>query len=152
MKNKILLTASLAITGMIVLGACAPAATPAEAPAAEAEAVLTLSGPATEISYTEEDLMGMAMTETEYTNKDGETTIYEGVAFADLLSEAGVNEFSSLTLTAVDDYSADVTAEELSGCSGCIVAFQEDGGLRAVMPDFSGKLQVKDLVSITINN
>jgi len=152
MRNKILLTASLAITGMIVLGACAPAAAPAEAPTAEAEAVLTLSGPATEISYTEEDLMGMPMTETDYTNKDGVTTIYEGVAFGDLLSEAGVNEFSSLTLTAVDDYSADVTAEELSGCSGCIVAFQEEGGLRAVMPDFSGKLQVKDLVSITINN
>ena len=112
---------------------------------------MTLSGPATEIFYTEEDLMGMPITETDYTNKDGETTTYQGIAFADLLSEAGVSEYTSLTLTASDGYSADVTGEELSGCGGCIVAFQEEEGLRAVMPDFSGKLQVKDLVSVMIN-
>lgn len=152
MKIKFLINVGFVLSSMLVLTACSQPAAPAEAPAAELETALTLSGPATEISYTEEDLMGMPMTETDYTNKDGETTTYQGVAFAHLLSEAGVSEYTSLTLTAADDYSAEVTAEEISGCSGCIIAFQEEGGLRAVMPDFSGKLQVKDLVSVTINN
>lgn len=142
------------ISGMILLAmlivSCAPQALPAVAEPVAAEAALTLSGPATGVSWTMEDLQGLPATETDYTNKDGETTTYTGVPISALLAEAGVESFKSLTLVAADEYSAEVTSEELAGCEKCIVAF-DNGSLRSVMPDLSGKLQVKDLVEIQIN-
>ncbi len=152
MRHKNLISASLFFANILLLAACVPTANPAETLEAVNETALTLSGSAAEVSYTEEDLRAMPQSQTDYTDKDGETTIYEGIAFADLLSESGMSDYTSLIMIAADDYSAEVTADELSSCSGCIVAFQKEGGLRAVMPDFSGKLQVKDLVAITINN
>ena len=97
-----------------------------------------------------EDLQGLPATEAEYTNKDGETTMYTGVAISALLAEVGIDSFNSLILVAADGYTAEVTADELAGCSNCIAAF-DDGSLRSVMPDLSSKLQVKDLVEIQIN-
>jgi hypothetical protein len=142
------------IAGFIIMAAlvvsCAPQAAPAAAEPAMAEAALKLTGPATEVSWTMEDLQAMPSTETEYTNKDGETTTYTGVAISALLSEAGVESFAGLTFVASDGYTAEVTADELTACPSCIVAF-DDGTLRTVMPDLSGKLQVKDLVEIQVN-
>jgi len=54
-------------------------------------------------------------------------------------------------MVASDGYSAEITYEELNPCNKCIIAFQENDGLLAVMPDFSSKLQVKDLIELQIN-
>lgn len=149
MKRNIFKLAGLTLLAALVVS-CAPQAAPAAVDSVAAEAALTLSGPATGVSWSMEDLQAFPATETEYTNKDGETTTFTGVAFSVLLAEAGIESFTSLTLVAADDYTADVTADELTGCANCIVAF-DNGSLRSVMPDFSGKLQVKDLVEIRIN-
>jgi hypothetical protein len=90
------------------------------------------------------------MVEAEYTNKDGDTTVYTGVALLDLLSEAGVAEYAAISLVSDDGYSADVTSEELSACSTCVVVLTDDGSLRSILPDFSSKVQVKGLVEIIV--
>ena len=149
MNKSIIKIAGLILMAVLVVS-CAPQAATAPAEPAAAEATLTLSGPATGVFWSMEDLQGLPATETEYTNKDGETTTYTGVAFSTLLAEAGVEDFISLTLVAADDYTADVTADELASCPTCIVAF-DNGSLRSVMPDLSSKLQVKDLIEIQIN-
>jgi len=149
MKKSLYVIASLVVLSALIVS-CAPKETPAEAEPVVAEAALTLSGPATQVSWSLGDLKGLETIETDYTNKDGETTTYTGVAFSTLLAEAGIDSFTSLTLVASDEYTADVTADELAGCPSCIVAFDEDS-LRSVMPDLSGKVNVKDLVEIRIN-
>ena len=46
-------------------------------------------------------------------------------------------------------YEASLTVEEALACANCIVAFDGEG-LRTVMPDMSGKLNVKDLIEISV--
>lgn len=108
------------------------------------EALLTVGSQ----EYTKSDLESLGTTSVDYTDKDGETTTYEGVLLSTLLEDAGVTG-DNITFTAADDYSAEASMEEIVGCSNCIVAFDGDS-LRTVMPDFSGKLQVKDLVVISV--
>jgi len=149
MNKSVIKIAGLILLAVLVVS-CTPQAAPAAVEPVAAEVALTLSGPATGVSWSMEDLQGLPATETEYTNKDGETTTYTGVAISALLAEVGIDSYNSLTLIAADGYSAEVTADELAGCPNCIVAF-DDGSLRSVMPDLSSKLQVKDLVEIQIN-
>ena len=101
------------------------------------------------MSWTASDLEAMTQVEAEYTNKDGETTTFNGVAFSDLFADAGVSDYTSVTLVASDGYEAEVTADELSACANCLVAV-DDGSFRSVMPDMSSKLQVKGLVEIKV--
>jgi len=100
--------------------------------------------------YSQSDLEGLGIVSIDYTNKDGETTSYNGVSLATLLKDAEVDEAdSTVTFTAADGYEAELDTNEALACSNCIVAF-DDNSLRTVMPDMSGKLQVKDLVSVNV--
>lgn len=148
--NKKVFLITVLLAGLL-LSACAT--TTAE-PAAEevvvaAEPVLTFSGSA-EAAWTADELNAMTQTDADYTDKEGNTTTYTGVLVSDLLAAAGVSDYTKLTLIASDEYSAEVTADELASCAACIVAFDEDGTLRSVMPDLSGKQNVKNLVEITV--
>ena len=134
MKKTSLLILIIVVMGLIT--SCAKAAD---------EPVLTVNG----IEYTRTKLEALGTTTVDYTNKDGETTAYEGVVLATLLSDAGVQS-GELGLVAADGYVANLTVEEALSCANCIVAFDDDS-LRTVMPEMSGKLQVKDLVDITVN-
>lgn len=131
------------IVGLVLLAVLAVSC------AAKAKPVLKLSGLA-EKAWTADELKALPSTSSDYTNKDGETTTYSGVAFTSLFEAAGVNDYSTVTLVAVDGYTAEVTKDELSVCPTCIVAILEDGSLRSVMPGLSGKQQVKDLVEILV--
>ncbi len=140
----IVLLAALAVS-------CAPKAepvAPAE-PVTTAEAAFKISGIA-EKSWTVDELKALPLTNTDYTNKDGETTTYSGVTFTALFEAAGVGDYSTVTLMAADGYTSDVSKNELSACTMCIVAIEENGSLRSVMPDLSGKQNVKDLVEIQV--
>jgi hypothetical protein len=152
MSKKLLRLSGLFLVVLAMAACAAPAAEAVEesAPAAEAadEAVLALSG-AAEMSWTADDLGAMTQTEADYTNKDGETTTYSGVAFSELFAAAGVEDYASVTMVASDGYEAEVTADELSACANCLVAV-DDGSFRSVMPDLSSKLQVKGLVEIKV--
>ncbi len=113
------------------------------------EPVLSVSGEA-EVSFTQMDLETMNMVESEYINKDDEITVFTGVPIIDILTEAGSEDFTKVVMIASDGYNAEVTSEELEGCSGCILAFSEDDGWRAVMPGFSGKLQIRNVVELKV--
>jgi DMSO/TMAO reductase YedYZ molybdopterin-dependent catalytic subunit len=110
------------------------------------ETILTVG----EQEYCQSDLVAIGVMSIDYTNKDGETSSYEGVSLSALLSNAGVDKNgSTVTFTAADGYKASMEIAEALACTGCIVAFDGDS-LRTVMPDFSGKLQVKEVISISV--
>jgi hypothetical protein len=124
---------------VILAASCAP----------KAEPVLKVSG-LVEKAWTAKELAALPASSSDYTNKNGETTTYTGVSFTALFENASISEFSTVTLMAADGYTAEVTKDELATCPTCIIAIEEDGSLRSVMPDFSGKQQVKDLVEIQV--
>jgi hypothetical protein len=67
-----------------------------------------------------------------------------------LLEDAGMAESGkTLVFTAADGYQAETTTAETLACDSCAIAFDEET-LRLVMPDFSGKLQVKELIEISV--
>ncbi|MGV8026595.1 MAG: hypothetical protein AB2L18_08565 [Anaerolineaceae bacterium] len=149
MNKKIILISVLVAS--LLLSACATQTAEA-APEAEvvvAEPALTLSG-AMEAAWTADELKAMTMVDADYTNKDGETTKFSGVPIVDLLTAAGVTDYATITLVASDGFSADVTKDELAACANCIVAFDDDGSLRSVMPGLASKQNVKGLVEISV--
>jgi hypothetical protein len=137
MKNRLLLISMFVI--LTLLTACAPAEVAVE------EAVLTVGGQ----GFSQSDLEGLEAMTADYTNKDGETTTYSGVSLSSLLDKAGISGSGTLVFTAADGFQADLPLEEALACANCIVAF-DDGSLRMVMPDMSSKLQVKDVIEITV--
>ena len=114
------------------------------------EPILSVTG-LTDKTYTKKELMNFSHVESAYMNKDGEITEYIGVPIISIIENCEVETYSSVTMVASDGYSAEITYEELDACDKCIIAFQENDGLLAVMPDFSSKLQVKDLIELQIH-
>ncbi|MBN2005834.1 MAG: ABC transporter substrate-binding protein [Anaerolineae bacterium] len=139
---------------VLLLLSLAAGCTPPTAPATPASggATLKVGGLVNkERAFTEAELRALGTRETDYTNKDGETTTYTGVPFTTLLPELGVSATSKAALlyfVAGDGYEAQVNVDEVLACPECIVAFQPAGGFRAVLPGFTTKVQVRDLVEI----
>lgn len=98
--------------------------------------------------YAKSDLEALGSATADYTNKDGETTTYSGVPLVALLEDAKV-EGENVIFTAADGFKAEISLEDALACSACIVAFDEES-LRMVMPDMSSKLQVKDVIEISV--
>jgi hypothetical protein len=140
MKKTTLLTILLVLVAM--LAACSP-----QAEATEDTAVALLS--VNDKAYTQADLEALGTTSVDYTGKDGEVTTYEGVVLAVLLADAGADSGTDMTFVAADGYEASLTVEEALACADCIVAFDGES-LRSVMPEMSGKLNVKDLIEISV--
>jgi hypothetical protein len=128
---------------VLVLLTLITACTSAEVATTTDEDVLTVGGKA----YSRNELETLGTMSTDYTNKDGETTTYSGVQLIALLEDAGLSG-DTLIFTAADGFEADMDFSEALACENCIVAF-DNGSLRMVMPDMSGKLQVKDVIVIT---
>jgi hypothetical protein len=141
-KNTVLLVTLLLV--MTLVSACSAA------PAATEEVVDTAVLTVGEKAYTKADLEALGTMSTDYTDKDGVTTTYEGVSLSALLDDAGLSGSTEITMTASDGYEASLTVEEAVACANCIVAFDGDM-LRTVMPDMSGKLNVKDVIAISGN-
>jgi DMSO/TMAO reductase YedYZ molybdopterin-dependent catalytic subunit len=115
-------------------------------PAAQEEALLNVG----EQAYTRSELEALGTMSVDYTDKDGGTTTYVGVQLSAVLKDAGLTGTgSTITFTAADGYEAEMPTAEAMACENCIVAFDEDS-LRMVMPEQSSKLQVKDVVSISV--
>jgi hypothetical protein len=105
----------------------------------------------TEVGWTEDKILSMDTIEAEYTDKDGETKTYSGVAINNLLSKAGVHsDATALVFVAEDGYSAEVPLADIQACADCIVAASDQGGLAIVAPGFSGKAQVKGVVEAQV--
>ena len=149
-KSSLLVVVMASALLLAACGGKAAEAVEAQPAAAVSDAALVISG-AADAAWTVADLQALPVTEAEYTNKDGETTSYSGVSFADLFAAAGVDSYTGVSLVAADDYAAELDQATLDGCAKCIVAIGDDGSLRSVMPDMSSAVQVKDLVEIIVN-
>jgi hypothetical protein len=137
MKNTRLFVSLLIVFALI--SACTPK--PQE------KALLNVGG----TDFTRSELEALGTMSVDYTDKDGETTAYEGVLLSAVLeATVVVDAGSTVTFTAADGYEAEMPTDEALACDNCIVAFDDDS-LRMVMPDQSGKLQVKDVVQISVN-
>ncbi len=139
MKKTYLFTVLFVV--LALLSACAPKEAATEA----AATVLTVN----DKTYTQTDLEALGTTSVDYTDKDGNTTTYNGVLLSTLLSDAGAGTGTDVTFSASDGYEAGLTVDEAMACPNCIVAF-DNGSLRTIMPDMSGKLNVKDLIQISV--
>jgi len=149
-KKSVLIMVLLA--AVLVLSGCGGQETvEAPEPVEVAEPALIISGSVgEELSWTMDELQAMDTTEVEYTGKDGETETFTGVSLADLIGDASPEaDAGTVVFTASDDYQAEAALSEILDCGDCVVAF-DGGSLRSVMPEFSGKLQVKNLVQIEI--
>jgi hypothetical protein len=130
----------ISLLASLLLAACSPKTA--------LVSVLKISGGKAEVNLTAEDIKGKTQIEAEYTGKDGTVTKTTGTSLKLLLTD--ITDASTLTFVAKDGYSADMSGADLLKCETCIIAFQDGGGLKTVMPGSTGKLQVKDLVEIKI--
>ena len=142
MKTVITSTVIIILLTLLTLVGCA----------SQGETALTVTGNvANEKSWTEKQVKDMDANDVEYTNQDGEMSMYTGVLISDLLNLASPNSDASAVVFLTDDgYSAEATLEEVMSCANCIVSFREEGGFSIVMPDFSSKLQVKGVIEIQV--
>jgi len=143
------LVAVLALVLVIILAACSGTGTTGSVPE---DAALKITGNVnSEVGWSEEDVRAMDTVQTDFTNKDGETSTYTGVLLNDLLDKAGVKgEATAIVFVADDGYTAEVTLDEVKACTNCIVGFRDEGGFLMVMPDFSNKAQVKGVIEIQV--
>lgn len=139
----------LALVLVMVLAACGGQGTTGGIPA---DAALKITGNVNgEIGWSEKDIRAMDTTQTDFTNKDGETNTYTGVPLNDLLDKAGVkSEATALVFVADDGFTSEVDLAEVKACADCIVGFRDEGGFVMVMPGFSNKAQVKGVIEIQV--
>lgn len=75
----------------------------------------------------------------------------QGVLLGQVLRGAGISEFTEVTVTADDAYSAVVTAEEIAEPDRVYLIQQEKGGLRLVVfGDSNSKRSVLDVASLSV--
>ena len=86
-------------------------------------------------------------------NGKGEERIIDaqGVLLERVLREAGISEFSEVTVTADDAYNAVVTAEEIAEPDRVYLIRQDEGGLRLIVfGDSNSKRSVSDVASLSV--
>lgn len=75
----------------------------------------------------------------------------EGVRLNALLDLAGVKpDAKTLVITAADGFTATLDLAAVRACADCLIAFNNSGELKSVMPGFDGSAWVKAVVSIEI--
>lgn len=125
------------------------------------EWTLTIVTAEGEIAFTNEDAAELIPVTIEATtkNKSGEekTSVYTGVKLSDVLALAEITEFTSLTITAADDFSAEYDSE-LALKDDTLVAWEKDGELmdgeqplQMVPASGTGNQFVKSVKTITVN-
>lgn len=75
-----------------------------------------------------------------------------GLALVDVLGLAGFEALSDVIVTARDEYSAEVTAEELAAPGKVYLAVETDGTFRLVVfGDSNSKRNVSDVIKLTLS-
>ena len=150
----------ICIVGLLLAGCQTAQATtePAavdEAAAAESDGeafTLSFSGAvANPTTYTVADLQGKEVIEvTAEHPKKGEQT-NEGVRLNALLDEVGVDAgATTLIATAADGFTSEIALADVQACADCLVAFNNRGTLKLVMPGMDGSAWVTDVLSIEV--
>jgi hypothetical protein len=148
------LAAVLLIT--VTLGACAAAGN-----TAAAEWTVAVEG-ASNAEFTSIDYAKITPVKVDAVlkKKDGSETnqAWEGVLLKDVISALGVAEYTSVTLTASDDYAKDYTPEIVNDAKTILGTSvdgkklsKEDGFVQAVAGSQSGSMWIKQLKKIKVN-
>jgi DMSO/TMAO reductase YedYZ molybdopterin-dependent catalytic subunit len=83
--------------------------------------------------------------------KTGEQESYTGVRLTELLAYAApTEEATSVVFTAVDGYASQVDLADVLACADCLLAFDDDGSLKMVMPGMESSAWVKQVVTIGV--
>lgn len=146
----------------LLLAGCQTGETTAEPAAVEGAAesdtgggeefTLSFSGAvANETTFTVADLQAMEVVEiTAEHPKKGEQT-NEGVRLNALLDQVGVDaSATTLVATAADGFSSEIPLADAQACADCLVAFNNRGTLKLVMPGMDGKAWVTDVMAIEV--
>jgi hypothetical protein len=120
--------------------------------AAPGEEALTISGAvANPLSLSLEGLRTMEVVQLTAEHPRHGATDYEGVRLNALLDAAAPSpEAVTLVLTASDGFSAEVPLADVRACTDCLLAFETDGTLTAVMPGMASNLWVKQINSLEV--
>jgi tungstate transport system substrate-binding protein len=104
-----------------------------------------------EMSWTEAEIRAMETTQAQSKNKAGETSTYTGVLMSKLLTMAGpASDATTLVMVGSDGYTAEVPLADVMACVDCIISFRDQGGFSTVLPNQSGKAQVKGVVELQV--
>ena len=75
----------------------------------------------------------------------------QGILLSEVLREAGITDFSEVTVTADDEYSAVVTVEEIVASDRVYLIQQEKGGMQlTVFGDSNSKRNVSDIARLLV--
>lgn len=75
----------------------------------------------------------------------------QGILLSDVLREAGAAEYSMVTVTADDEYSAQVAAEEIAASGTVYLIQQEEGGMQLIVfGDENRKRNVSNVVRLSV--
>lgn len=79
------------------------------------------------------------------------TVSAQGILLSDVLRKLDINECSSVTVVADDEYSAQVTWEELTQSDKVYLIQQEEGGMQLIVfGDSNSKRNVSDAVRLSV--
>jgi hypothetical protein len=93
--------------------------------------------------------LGLVEMTVEHPKKGKQTN--EGVLLTTLLEQAEPKaDAVALFMIAGDDYTVEIPLNEVQACSDCLLAINEQGLLKAVMPGMESSFWVKDVVKIEI--
>lgn len=154
MKIRIFALALIAV----LLVACGGAAAPADeaAPTNNGATILTVTANDASQDYTVDDLRALPATEATF-----QDVTYVGVTLSELLADAGIDPAGVDVLSAVasDDYSVNYDATIIQR-DDVIVAYEtadgplseDDGTFRMVLPGEEGKMNVRQLVELSVRS
>ena len=75
----------------------------------------------------------------------------QGILLSQVLQEAGITEFSEVTVTADDEYNAAVTAEEVAEPDKVYLIRQDDGGMQLIVfGDSNSKRNVSNAARLSV--
>lgn len=97
----------------------------------------------------------LALTPVHGTVRNGKgevrTVDAQGILLSHVLVEAGITEFTGVTVTADDEYSAAVTAEEVAAQDMVWLILQDEGGMQLIVfGDKNSKRNVSDVVRLSV--
>jgi hypothetical protein len=127
-------------------------ATPTSASVPENSGSLSISGMVTqELTLTDAQLRAMNIITVNAEGKNGPQD-FQGVLLNSILDQAGIKDGATkLTLTASDDYSAEVNLSDVRNCPKALLAFMETPGTyMIVLPDQPTSSWVKNVIAIEV--
>ena len=94
--------------------------------------------------------MDMVTINTKHPKKD-EMVDYQGVRLNDLLAMAKPQaDAKTVKFISSDGYAIEAPLADVLACKDCLIAFDDDGTVKTVMPGMEGMFWVKDMIAIEV--